>query len=222
MTTTPPAFETLQYAVQNGIATISLHRPEKMNAFTHQMCEDLIAAFDATDADDNVRAVVVTGSGRAFCAGADLSSGGATFDYEKRYGSTGVKRDGGGRVVLRIFRSLKPVIAAVNGAAVGVGVTMQLPMDIRIASTDAKFGLVFARRGLRRKRLRHGSCRASWGFRRHWNGVFRVACSARRKRTSADSCVRSMRPRICCRRPMPSPGRSRTTPPRFRSPWRAR
>lgn len=145
---TPPTFETLQYAVQDGIATITLHRPEKMNAFTHQMCEELIAAFDATDGDDAVRAVVVTGSGRAFCAGADLSGGGATFDYEKRYGASGVRRDGGGRVVLRIFRSLKPVIGAINGAAVGVGVTMQLPMDIRIASIDAKFGFVFARRGI--------------------------------------------------------------------------
>ncbi|MNT31598.1 1,2-epoxyphenylacetyl-CoA isomerase [compost metagenome] len=97
-----------------------------------------------------MRAVIVTGSGRAFCAGADLSGGTSTFDYEKRYGASPdtAHRDGGGRVSLRIFRSLKPVIAAVNGAAVGVGVTMQLPMDIRLASTDAKFGFVFARRGI--------------------------------------------------------------------------
>jgi enoyl-CoA hydratase/carnithine racemase len=146
----PAAFETLRYAVENGVATITLHRPDKLNAFTAQMMQELIAAFDATDADDAVRAVIVTGSGRAFCAGADLSSGGATFDYEKRYGAPvdAPHRDGGGRVALRIFRSLKPVIAAVNGPAVGIGVTMQLPMDFRLASTDARFGFVFARRGI--------------------------------------------------------------------------
>ncbi|AGW93220.1 crotonase/enoyl-CoA hydratase family protein [Cupriavidus sp. DF5525] len=150
MTQATPTFETLRYAVEDGVATITLHRPDQLNAFTAQMMQDLIAAFDATDADDNVRAVIVTGSGRAFCAGADLSAGGSTFDFEKRYGASPdtAHRDGGGRVSLRIFRSLKPVIAAVNGAAVGVGVTMQLPMDIRLASTDAKFGFVFARRGI--------------------------------------------------------------------------
>ncbi|GLC96316.1 enoyl-CoA hydratase [Cupriavidus sp. TA19] len=150
MTQATPSFETLRYAVEDGVATITLHRPDQLNAFTAQMMQDLIAAFDATDADDNVRAVIVTGSGRAFCAGADLSGGGSTFDFEKRYGASPdtAHRDGGGRVSLRIFRSLKPVIAAVNGAAVGVGVTMQLPMDIRLASTDAKFGFVFARRGI--------------------------------------------------------------------------
>ncbi|MFJ4293351.1 crotonase/enoyl-CoA hydratase family protein [Cupriavidus sp. NPDC089707] len=150
MTQATPSFETLRYAVEDGVATITLHRPDQLNAFTAQMMQDLIAAFDATDADDNVRAVIVTGAGRAFCAGADLSGGSSTFDYEKRYGASPdtAHRDGGGRVSLRIFRSLKPVIAAVNGAAVGVGVTMQLPMDIRLASTDAKFGFVFARRGI--------------------------------------------------------------------------
>ena len=148
--TTSAAFDTLQYNVADGIATITLHRPEKMNAFNFQMADELIAAFDATDADDAVRVVIVTGAGKAFCAGADLSTRGATFDYEKRYGTEAgtVRRDNGGRVTTRIFRSLKPVIGAINGAAVGVGVTMQLPMDIRMASTAAKFGLVFARRGI--------------------------------------------------------------------------
>ncbi len=147
---TQPTFETLLYAVDDGIATLTLHRPDKLNAFTAQMMLDLIDALDATDADDNVRAVIVTGAGRAFCAGADLSSGGSTFDYEKRYGAApqAAHRDGGGRVALRIFRSLKPVIGAINGPAVGIGVTMQLPMDIRLASTEAKFGFVFARRGI--------------------------------------------------------------------------
>ena len=149
------SFETLGYAVEDGVATITLNRPEKLNAFNTQMMKDLISAFDVTDADDAVKAVIVTGAGRAFCAGADLSAGGETFDYEKRGGEAlaarqkdGVQRDGGGLVSLRIYDSLKPVIAAVNGPAVGVGVTMQLPMDIRLASTDARFGLVFARRGL--------------------------------------------------------------------------
>jgi enoyl-CoA hydratase/carnithine racemase len=151
-----PSFETLLYAVEDGVATLTLNRPEKMNAFTPRMRDDLIAAFDATDADDAVRAVIVTGAGRAFCAGADLASaGGSTFDYESRRESSreenrvgDVYRDGGGMVTLRIFRSLKPVIGAINGPAVGIGMTMQLPMDIRIASTSARFGFVFARRGI--------------------------------------------------------------------------
>jgi enoyl-CoA hydratase/carnithine racemase len=137
--------------VDDQIATITLHRPERLNAFTEQMRVELIEAFDRTDADDEVRAVIVTGEGRAFCAGADLgSSKGETF---ARGGSTvqtdaGVPRDGGGMVSLRIFDSTKPVIAAINGPAVGVGVTMTLPMDIRIASNAARFGFVFARRGI--------------------------------------------------------------------------
>ncbi|MBL8772046.1 MAG: crotonase/enoyl-CoA hydratase family protein [Phenylobacterium sp.] len=150
-----PTFETLLYDVEDGIATITLNRPDRLNAFTPKMMLDMIAAFDATDADDAVKAVIVTGAGRGFCAGADLGAGGGTFDQGAREaerraaGDTGdVTRDGGGRVSLRIFQSLKPVIAAVNGAAVGVGVTMQLPMDMRLASTDAKFGFVFARRGI--------------------------------------------------------------------------
>jgi enoyl-CoA hydratase/carnithine racemase len=148
-------FETILYDVADGIATITLNRPDRLNAFTSQMMADMIAAFDAIDADDEVRAVIVTGAGRGFCAGADLAAGGSTFDRtgpqdpareEGRIGD--VIRDGGGRLTLRIFECLKPVIAAVNGPAVGVGVTMQLPMDIRLASTEARFGFVFARRGL--------------------------------------------------------------------------
>jgi len=152
---TLPTLEAVLYSVADGIATITLHRPEKMNAFTAQMRDELVAAFDETDADDAVRAVIITGAGRAFCAGADLSSGGKTFDYAARneaardaYRVGDVYRDGGGIVTLRIFRSLKPVIGAINGPAVGIGVTMQLPMDIRMASTDARFGFVFARRGI--------------------------------------------------------------------------
>ncbi|MBL8329096.1 MAG: crotonase/enoyl-CoA hydratase family protein [Rubrivivax sp.] len=151
----PASFETLRYEVQEGLATVTLNRPDKLNAFTAQMRDELIAAFDASDADDGVRAVIVTGAGRAFCAGADLSEGGKTFDYAKRGDARreatrvgDVYRDGGGQVTLRIFRSLKPVIGAINGAAVGIGMTVQLPMDLRLASTQARFGFVFARRGI--------------------------------------------------------------------------
>ena len=132
-----------------GVMTLTLDRPEKLNAFTIEMMQQLIDAFDVADADDAVRAVVVTGAGRAFCAGADISGGTKGFvDVEKRKVGAGTVRDGGGLLTLRIFDSLKPVIAAVNGAAVGVGATMQLPMDMRLASEDAKFGFVFGRRGI--------------------------------------------------------------------------
>ena len=152
---TPTEFETILYSVEDGIATITLNRPEKLNAFTTRMMVEMIAAFDLTDADDAVKAVIVTGAGRAFCAGADLSGGGSTFDRDANpeparmaVRVNGVDRDGGGRVTLRIFESLKPVIAAVNGPAVGIGVTMQLAMDMRMASTTARFGFVFAKRGI--------------------------------------------------------------------------
>ena len=143
-------YEEILYSVDGPVATITLHRPDKMNAFTNRMLKEIIDAFDQTDADDSVRAVIVTGFGKAFCAGADLSGGGETF---AKGGSDvaakgGVIRDGGGLVALRIFESKKPVIGAINGAAVGVGVTMTLPMDIRLASTAAKFGFVFAKRGI--------------------------------------------------------------------------
>jgi enoyl-CoA hydratase/carnithine racemase len=143
-------FQDIIYEVSEGIATITLNRPDKMNAFTGRMMHEIISALDLSDTDDNVKAVIFTGSGRAFCAGADLSSGGATFskggsDIQTKQG---VPRDGGGMVSLRIFNSLKPVIGAINGAAVGVGVTMTLPMDIRVASDGAKFGFVFAKRGI--------------------------------------------------------------------------
>jgi enoyl-CoA hydratase/carnithine racemase len=139
----------IRYEVKDRVATVTLYRPDKLNAFTRRMRDELIDAFGHADADDGVRAVIVTGSGRAFCAGADLSGGGGTFDYARRGdASQDDHRDGGGRVSLAIFALKKPVIAAINGAAVGVGATMTLPMDIRIASSAAKFGFVFARRGI--------------------------------------------------------------------------
>jgi enoyl-CoA hydratase/carnithine racemase len=149
-------FSTLSLSIdETGIAILRLSRPERLNAFNVHMQSDLLRAFDYTDDNDDVRAVVVTGDGRAFCAGADLGSGGGTFDYSNRAPGeasgrieNGVHRDGGGLVTLRIFESLKPTIAAINGAAVGVGATMTLPMDARLAVPDAKIGFVFARRGL--------------------------------------------------------------------------
>jgi len=140
-------YEELEYEVADGVLTITLHRPDKLNAFTPTMCRELIDAFDQADRDDAVRAVIVTGAGRGFCAGADLSSGGSTFDNTRR-DTIGDHRDGGGLVSLRIYESIKPVIAAINGPAVGVGITMTLPMDIRIASNSARIGFVFARRGI--------------------------------------------------------------------------
>ena len=150
-------YETIKLDIANGVAMLTLNRPDRMNAFTDQMVRDMIEAFDETDANDDVRAVIVTGEGRAFCVGADLGSGGATFDYEKRLAARGGgdgkfdpdrARDGGGQVGIRIYESLKPIIAAINGAAVGVGATMTLPMDIRLAVPGAKMGFVFARRGI--------------------------------------------------------------------------
>jgi len=154
------AYETIRYDVADQILTITLNRPDKLNAFNVAMMEEMIDAFDCADKDDGIRAIIVTGAGRGFCAGADLSSGADTFDRDARRGpvkrlpsgavdySDPQVRDGGGRLTLRIFKCLKPVIAAVNGPAVGIGATMQLAMDIRIASEAARFGFVFSQRGI--------------------------------------------------------------------------
>jgi enoyl-CoA hydratase/carnithine racemase len=142
------AHEQILTDLSEGILTITLNRPERLNAWTATMASELIDAFDRADADDEVRAVIVTGAGRGFCAGADLAAGGETFDYRARTGSEAVPRDNGGQVTLRIFESTKPVIAAINGPAVGIGATMTLPMDIRLAAEDARMGFVFVRRGI--------------------------------------------------------------------------
>ena len=146
-----PSFTQIGYGVADAVATITLQRPDKLNAFTHVMAGELVAACDLADGDDEVRAVVVTGSGRAFCAGADLDPKAAEFSQEPDADllfDDGVPRDTGGVVALRFAAMLKPVIAAINGPAVGIGATMTLPMDIRIASDTARFGFVFVRRGL--------------------------------------------------------------------------
>lgn len=142
-------YSTILYDLEDSVLLITLNRPEILNAFNRDMMAEMIDALDKADADDNVRAIIVTGAGRGFCAGADLSAGGNTFNAEARDDrEDGLQRDGGGRVTLRIFECKKPIIAAINGAAVGIGATMTLPMDIRLCSTKAKFGFVFARRGI--------------------------------------------------------------------------
>src|SRR3954451_5556281 len=141
-------YEQILTEKSDGILTITLNRPERLNAWTAQMGHELRAAFDDADADDEVRAIIITGAGRGFCAGADLEGGGDTFDYRKRDTAGAAGRDNGGEFTLRVFDSKKPVIAAINGPAVGVGATMTLPMDIRLAADDARIGFVFARRGI--------------------------------------------------------------------------
>lgn len=145
-----PEFTEIRYEVADSIATVTLHRPDKMNAFTGVMMREMLDVFDLIDADDDVRAVIVTGEGRAFCAGADLSRGAKTFDDGdwSQPNDDRIRRDGGGQVTLRIFECKKPVIAAINGAAVGIGATMTLPMDVRLASSTARIGFVFTRRGI--------------------------------------------------------------------------
>src|SRR5437588_8797335 len=146
-----PDYKELLYDVDGPVLTITLNRPDKLNAFTFTMMREFIDAFDQADADDNIRVVIVTGAGRGFCAGADLAAGDGTFDYRDTSGKEARledARDGGGLVTLRIFECTKPVIAAINGPAVGVGATMTLPMDVRLAAEEARFGFVFARRGI--------------------------------------------------------------------------
>ena len=144
-----PDYDEIRYDADDHIVTITLHRPDALNAFTPVMKREMLDALSRADEDDDVRAVIVTGAGRAFCAGADLSGGGDTFDYKRRGGTaTETPRDGGGEVSLRVYEMRKPVIAAINGHAVGVGITMTLPMDVRIAADTAKIGVVFARRGV--------------------------------------------------------------------------
>ncbi|MEZ5557208.1 MAG: crotonase/enoyl-CoA hydratase family protein [Pseudomonadales bacterium] len=143
------SYNTILYDVDDGILTLTLNRPERLNAFNREMLREMIDAFDRADADDAVRAIIVTGAGRGFCAGADLEAGGNTFNADGRADrESGLQPDGGGVLTLRIYELRKPIIAAINGPAVGVGVTMTLPMDIRIAADVAKIGFVFARRGI--------------------------------------------------------------------------
>jgi len=141
-------FEQILYQKDGPILTITLNRPDKLNAFTGQMMQEIIEAMDAADADDEVRAIIFTGAGRGFCAGADLSAGKDTFNNDAPGKQSGLQRDGGGLLTLRLFESKKPLISACNGPAVGVGATMQCAMDIRLASEKARYGFVFSRRAI--------------------------------------------------------------------------
>jgi enoyl-CoA hydratase/carnithine racemase len=141
-------YEQIRYEIADQVLTITMNRPDRLNAWTPTMLHELLDAFDRADGDDDVRVVIITGAGRGFCAGADLEAGGSTFDYRERGVEDEVPRDGGGQFALRVFASKKPVIAAINGPAVGVGATMTLPMDIRLAADSAKMGFVFTRRGI--------------------------------------------------------------------------
>lgn len=141
-------FEQILYEKDGPILTITLNRPDKLNAFTGQMMQEIIEAMDAADADDEVRAIIFTGAGRGFCAGADLSAGKDTFNNDAPGKQSGLQRDGGGLLTLRLFESKKPLISACNGPAVGVGATMQCAMDIRLASEKARYGFVFSRRAI--------------------------------------------------------------------------
>lgn len=141
-------YEQILYDKNGPILTLTLNRPDKLNAYTQQMQTELIAALDAADADDNIRAIIVTGAGRGYCAGADLSAGGNTFNNDAPGREGGLRRDGGGILTLRLFECLKPIISACNGPAVGVGATMQCAMDVRLASEEARYGFVFSKRAV--------------------------------------------------------------------------
>ena len=214
-------YEHILYDVKNHILTITLNRPDRLNAFTHTMIEELIHAFDRADGDDDVRVIIVTGAGRAFCAGADLSAGGSAFDATARAKHAGPEahRDGGGLVSLSIYECLKPVIAAINGPAVGVGVTMTLPMDIRLASDKARFRFCFFPGGaLYRKPAPVGSCPASSASARPWNGPSRDGFSRQMKPCGAASFAAFTRRMTFWTPPGRSPGKLPITRPPFPSP----
>ena len=141
-------YEQILYDKNGPILTLTLNRPDKLNAYTQQMQTELIAALDAADADDDIRAIIVTGAGRGYCAGAYLSAGGNTFNNDAPGREGGLRRDGGGILTLRLFECLKPIISACNGPAVGVGATMQCAMDVRLASEEARYGFVFSKRAV--------------------------------------------------------------------------
>ena len=200
-------FEQIRYEVADQVLTITLDRPDRLNAWTPTMGLELAEAFDRADADDDVRAIVMTGAGRAYCAGADLAGGGETFDWRKRQHDDEVPRDGGGRFSLRVFEACKPVIAAINGPAVGVGITMTLPMDVRLAAEGAKMGFVFARRGIVPE-----AC-SSWFLPRivgisqamEWVATGRVFSAE--EAHAAGSCAACIRPTSCWGRPRSWRGR---------------
>ena len=207
-------FNQITTDLTDHVLTITLNRPGRLNAWTQTMFGELLEAFDRADADDEVRAVIVTGAGRAFCAGADLERGGETFTKREHEDPDSFPRDSGGRLTLRIFDLTKPVIAAINGAAVGIGATMTLPMDVRIAADDTRIGFVFVRRGSCPRRARAGSCPAWWGSAGPWSGSPPAVCSTPARRSRAAWSAASTRRASCSTPPGPSPARSPRTPRR--------
>jgi enoyl-CoA hydratase/carnithine racemase len=191
--------EHISCETDGALLIVTLNRPDKLNAYTGQMGAELTEAFSRADGDDNVRAVIVTGAGRAFCAGADVSGGAASFDTSGAHGAGvfAAPKSGGSRFVEAIFNCRKPSIAAINGAAVGVGITMTLPMDIRIAAKGAKIDFIFARRGLVPEAGSAWSCQNSSGCRRRCAGVSRDACLTPTRRCAAASSARWSRRRRC-------------------------
>jgi enoyl-CoA hydratase/carnithine racemase len=185
------AYNTLDWQIDERVLTLTLNRPAQLNAFTVEMANELIDAYQRASEDDAVGAIVVTGAGKAFCAGMDLSVGGNVFGLDETLNPTlaeqdarwddpvivnGV-RDTGGRVSLAVYECKKPIIAAINGAAVGIGATMTLPMDVRLASDKARIGFVFGRIGIGRRPAAPGSCRASSACSRRWTGSIRPTSS---------------------------------------------
>ena len=211
-------YSTILYDVEDGILTITLNRPEALNAFTNDMMFELINACDRADADDNVKAIIVTGAGRGFCAGADLSRGASTFDSGAREDKhDSINRDGGGRLTLRIYELNKPIIAAVNGAAVGVGVTMTLAMDIRLASSAAKFGFVFARRGIVPEACSSYFLPRAVVLARPSSGAIRAASFQLKRPWTVACCGVCMSLKIYCQRQGPSLRIFATMPRRYPS-----
>ena len=220
-------FETLNHHVADGILTITLNRPERLNAFVLRMGEELIQAFNDASEDDAIRAIVVTGAGRAFCAGMDLNTEGNAFginetltptlaDLDARLNDPEIEhgiRDAGGSVTLAIFDCKKPVIAAVNGVAVGFGATMLLAMDIRLASEHARFGFVFGRLGIVPEACSSWFCPRWSASPRRWNGLTRPSSSRRRRRCAAIWSARSSRRKCCWSGPMHWLGPSPTNAP---------
>ena len=216
-------YETIDYASANGVLTITLNRPERLNAFTPQMRDELLDAVERADEDDAVRVIVFTGAGRGYCAGADLGAGAATFGGDHYKSSDAAPsaqrfagRDGGGTLTLRLFDCRKPLIAAINGPAVGIGITMTLPMDIRLVARDAKIGFVFARRGIVTEAASSWFLPRLVGPQQALEWVLSGRVFDAEEALAGAWCARSTTPMSCYQPPTTLPARLLTTPRRYR------
>lgn len=227
-----PAYDTIRYEIADRVLTLTLDRPEELNSFTVQMADELEHAFRRASTDDEVGAIVVTGEGRAFCAGMDLTKEGNVFgldedaaptldDMQHRMTEPGIQvgvRDTGGRVALAIYDCLKPVIGAINGAAVGIGATMTLPMDVRLASTKARIGFVFGRLGITPEATSTWFLPASSACRPRWSGSIRPTSSTHGPHWRVGCCARCTNRRSCSMPPTRWPTHSSMTAHPWRSP----